>query len=289
MLDERIYVSTGAFQTREIEEILRACITYGIGRVELSSGLTFRGDIVDVVRRFFRKGLRYVIHNYFPPHEDPFVLNLASNDPGTLARSYDHCRTSIELSAEFDGKFFSVHSGLAAEPRPEQLGGMLMGRRSVSYEEAYARFVQGVRELDSYAKSKGVMLLVENNVVAPFNLSEGRNKWLLMAEAEELLRLWRDVNSDNLGFLIDVGHVNVTAYTLGFDRLKFIERVAPYVVAFHLSENDGVVDGNLAFDQSAWFMPVVREFPDATMVIESYNLEPAQILGCIRAMRSVSA
>lgn len=282
----RIYCSTGVFPSRDIDEILRTALDSGIHRLELGSGVMFRRDLLEKVRAHFGAPFRYLIHNYFPPPEEPFVLNLAARDSEMLARSRRHCRVAIDLAAEFGADFYSVHSGFALHARPEQLGRSLLEAPSFPYEEAYAIFVGSVIELNRYAASRGVRFLVENNVVAPFNLVDGGNAYLLMARANELIRLWRDVASPNLGFLIDVGHVNVTARTLGFDRRAFLDTVGPHVAAFHLSDNCGDADDNLPFDERAWFLPVLRNFPSAVMIIEAYRMSTEQTFECIRTLAS---
>ena len=283
------YVSTGAFRTRDLPEILEAAAGAGLHRLELSSGVAFRPDLRDGVRRYLGRPHRYLVHNYFPPPETPFVLNLASNDPETLARSRAHCEGALDLAAEVGAPFYSVHSGFALHATPEQLGRPLGAAPTFPYEEAYAIFVESVRHLAAYGAGRGVRFLVENNVVAPFNLARGENRWLLMAEAGELLRLARDVASANLGFLVDVGHVNVSARSLGFDRRAFVEAVAGHVAAFHLSDNDGAADDNRPFDTAAWFVPLLRELPGAAVVIEAYRLELAQIRACAAVVEAARA
>ena len=283
------WISTGAFRTRDLPEILEAAAGAGLHRLELSSGVAFRADLLDVVRRRLGRPLSYLVHNYFPPPEKPFVLNLASNDPETLARSRAHCEGAIDLAAEVGAPLYSVHSGFALHATPAQLGRPLGGSPAFPYEEAYAIFVESVRRLAAHGARRGVRFLVENNVVAPFNLAQGENRWLLMAEAGELLRLARDAASPNLGFLVDVGHVNVSARSLGFDRRAFVEAVAEHVAAFHLSDNDGAADDNRPFDAAAWFVPLLRDFPGAAMVVESYRLEVGQIRACAEVVEAARA
>ena len=38
----------------------------------------------------------------------------------------------------------------------------------------------------------------------------------------EIVRLMKDVSSQNLGLLLDVGHLNVSASALGYERENFI-------------------------------------------------------------------
>lgn len=277
---DRIYISTGSFKTREVDEIFDICFDQGFCRLELSSGTRFAEDILDLVRRFRRKPMHYLVHNYFPPHRIPFVLNLASLDQDTLERSRSHCRMAIDLAAELGAPFYSVHTGAAMHASPEDLGKPQTHLIHRNADKAYSVFVESVSELSCYAMTKGVWLLIENHVVAPFNLIEGENRFLFASTAEDIVQLIEDVRSPQLGILLDMGHLKVTARSLGFDPLKVVERVAPYIRAFHLSENDGRSDENLPFDGKAWFMDLLSEFPGATYIIEAYRLDPAEIRAC---------
>lgn len=279
-----IYVSTGAFKTPDVGAILDACVEHGIHRLELSSGTRFVDGMLGPVRRRHGRPLTYLVHNYFPPHARPFVLNLAALDDTARARSLEHCRAAIDLAAELGSPFYSVHAGSAMNARPEELGKPLAHRAHREVDRAYAAFVENVKGLAEHAGRKGLKLLVENHVVAPFNLIDGQNRFLFASAAEEMLRFVDDVRSEHLGLLLDVGHLNVTAASLGFDRLKCIEAVAPHVKAFHLSENDGTADQNLAVRPDSWFLGVLRDFRDTIAVIESYRLEPAEIHACVAAV-----
>lgn len=284
MDDRGCYVSSGAFKTRSVSEIVDLALGAGLGRIELGSGTAWVENMLDGVRRTSGKPIHYLVHNYFPPHRDPFVLNLASTAEDVLARSREHCRLAIDLTHELRAPFFSVHAGFAFEARPDQLGRDLTKTPRVSLDEAHGVFVESLRELCGYAASKGVQLLVENNVIAPFNLIDGRNKLGLCATADDLVRTYEEVGSSNFGFLVDVGHLKVTARALRFDHHAFLDQVGRYIRAFHLSENDGTADQNRTFDDRAWFIPRLADFQHATMVLEAYDLEIAEIIDACRVI-----
>jgi len=280
----QVYISTGAFKTRALFPILESCLHNGIHHLELSSGTRFEEGMLDMVRQYYRRPMHYLVHNYFPPHRDPFVLNLASTNEHTLQRSRDHSRTAIALAAEVGAPFFSVHAGAAMNARPEDLGQPQTHLVHGDVRRAYELFVESVSELARDAAAAGVSLLIENHVVAPFNLIERENRFLFASTAEDILRLMDDVGAPNLGLLLDVGHLKVTAASLGFEPRRLVERVAPYVRAFHLSDNDGKSDQNLPFGREAWFMGLLPDFPEATYIIEAYRLEPSEIRACQEAV-----
>lgn len=277
----RVYLSTGAFRCQSLGEIVEFSLEHGIDHIELSSGVSYRPNLLEPVRAT-NGTIHYLVHNYFPPPEDPFVLNLAASDTQILRRSRDLCQIAIDLTAKLGAPFYSVHSGFAFQLSPNLLGdpsaqAHLPNSRYVSYDVAYSIFVESVTILTEYARSKGVRLLIENNVVSPLYLAKHGNNALLMASADEIIRLIQDVNDPNLGVLVDVGHLKVTATALGFQREQFVEIVAPYIGAFHLSDNDGYTDQNLPFDETTWFCPLLRESCEVPIVIEAYELSWQQM------------
>ena len=275
-----VYISSGAFRSRSVSEIVEPCLSQGFARIELGSGLAWAPNILDAVRDTSRRGIPFLIHNYFPPYPEPFVLNLGAGDPEILRRIRTHCRRAVGLSAELGGRFFSVHAGFAFVAKPGDLGKDLTSVPRYSLEEAHKIFVESLIELCDYACDRGVRFVVENNVIATFNLVGGRNRLALCATADEILRTYADVGSSNLGFLIDVGHLKVAANALQFDAHAFLDRVGPYVTAFHLSDNDGLADQNRPFGSEAWFLPRLVDFPRATMILEAYGLEVDEIRAC---------
>lgn len=122
-------------------------------------------------------------------------------------------------------------------------------------------------ELASYAASHGMRMFVENHAISPGNGPQG-TKLLPMTQAEELVRLIKEVDHPALGLLVDMGHLKVAAQTLGFDKHRFLDQVAPYTGALHLSDNNGQRDSHEVFGPDSWFLPRLRDFDDAVIILE---------------------
>jgi sugar phosphate isomerase/epimerase len=273
-----VFVSTTSFKTHHLPEIFSICAQHDIGAVELSVAKSWTLDLL----RKEKTVRRLLVHNYFPPPAEPFLLNLASQDPANLKRSLDHCRTAIDLSAELGGSIYAAHGGFGMDLGPALLGNpeaqaALSEDRFVPYERVFATLLDSVRTLCAYGREVGVRFLIENNVVSPLNGERGR-RLIPMAHPQELLRLAQEVGDPDFGLLVDVGHTNVSANALHFDRHEFIALLAPHIVAFHLSENNGLLDQNRSFGKEAWFVPYLRDFPDAMLTLELNSLTPQEIL-----------
>jgi sugar phosphate isomerase/epimerase len=245
------------------------CDALGVG-LELSSGVRWNAGLAEEIEELLSRKGRLLVHNYFPPPEKPFVLNLAAEDIGTLTRSLAHVQDAIELSARCGAPFYSVHSGFALNLKAEDLGNPEAQARleKVPYGYAMSIFQSSVTRMSSYAKAHGLRLLIENNVLTREQV--GGESPLLMTEPLEIARFFRELNDNNVGLLLDVGHAKVTAGALGIDPERYFEELAPWIGALHLSDNDGVRDNNQPFREDAWFGKYFMG--DLPVVIEVYRI-----------------
>ena len=53
----------------------------------------------------------------------------------------------------------------------------------------------------------------------------------------------------NVGLLLDVGHLKVSAKTQGFSTKKAMINLKPFIKGYHLSENSGFADSNRAISK----------------------------------------
>lgn len=273
-----IYVSTCAFENRELRSILATCQAHGIDAVELSAIEGYSLELLEQARQW----ASLLVHNYFPPPATPFLLNIASQNPTALRRTIEFCMAAIDIAERLDSHIYGIHGGFAVDIPTHMLGrpteqAKLLESRLPDREVLYATILASVRELNDYARPRGVELLVENNVVSSRSGVEAR-RLLPMAEAAELTRLVRDVGDPNFGLLLDVGHAKVSSVACGFDLETFVAEVAPYVRALHLSDNDGLEDRNAPFSADAWFMPHLRHFTASAITLELSRVAPDRIL-----------
>ncbi|GAI40513.1 unnamed protein product, partial [marine sediment metagenome] len=147
------------------------------------------------------------------------------------------------------------------------------------YRQAFDTFVESVKEADVYARSRGVRLAIENNVLAGYNMVNGENPFLLCCRADEFEELAILIPSSNVGILLDLGHLQVSAHWLGFDKYEFIEQVKNRVFAIHVHDNDGLKDEHRMLENASWCLEVIaREyFADLPVVLESQGLSMTQI------------
>lgn len=279
-----VYVSSSAIRARTIPLVVDSALQLGVTAVEFTSSLPYYEGLERDLLATRRSGLRALLHNYFPPPAQGFVINLASADASIRARSIAHCTHALTLSRELGAPFYSVHAGFAVDPAPRDLGRQLVSRPMHRMDDVMDTFCRSVEELRETARGLGLQMLIENNVVSARNLVNGHNELLLGATAEDVESLFERVGTDTLGLLLDVGHLKVSAMTLGFDPVDAMRRMTPYVRALHVSDNDGLVDDNQPFTRDAWFVPSLRHLHGVPRVIETRPVDAPTLAECIRVL-----
>jgi sugar phosphate isomerase/epimerase len=266
-------VSTTAFRRKPIEDVLELAAREGLA-LEFSSGLPYREDMEAI---YLAARVPRLPHNYFPAPKTPFVLNLGSLDPEIRSKSIAHCKRGLRLAAASNAPFFSAHAGFCLDPEPKELGRPLRLQMRAPREEHWLAFTGALRELTAEAEHLGVRFLVENNVVAKFNLLPDGSSPLLCCEHTEIERMRVDVPGAALGCLLDTGHLKVSAGALGFSADEYMRRVGHTIQAIHHSDNDGSADSNEPLTPAYWFLSHMPRFEAAWHVLEVHDQTVEQI------------
>jgi len=261
------FVSTACIPIRE--SLMSRISSYrqcGLDAIELGASVSVNEEDLAQIAEV---QCNFLVHNYFPPPQDPFVLNLASRDDDIRQRSLELVFKALDLTAQLGAPFYSVHAGFITDPTSFGTTSFVfpMPISSSEKQAAVTRFKASLEKVLSRAQELGLQVLVENNVC-----TEDLRGKLLFQTADEILRMFDSLSSSNLGLLLDTGHLNVTAHTFGFDRMRFVDCVAPYVRAFHISDNGGVEDAGEPVREGSWVLDVLHrpEFVGLPVVIEAH-------------------
>ena len=104
-----IYLSTGGFSLLNGYETSKLFAENNITNIELSGGTQ---DVEQLDKLLSLNSVcNFQIHNYFPPPQEPFVFNLASEDELIFTKSFHHAHTAIDLAEKLGSKFYSFHAG----------------------------------------------------------------------------------------------------------------------------------------------------------------------------------
>ena len=251
-----VYVSTGGFKDLAFDEAVLRLNDYGITAFELSGG-RYTEDIKEkLVSLSLSNSL--AVHNYFPPHKIPFVFNLASLNTEIAESSVSHAKLAIDYAALTGSGFYSFHAGYLIDPGVNELGEKIDKRLINPRDKSMDVFVSRVNKLSEYAEGKNIKLMIENNVLSQTNYLEFGDCPLMMVELEETAEIMRKTN-DNVGLLVDVAHLKVSAQTLGFSAKEYLEEFKSSSSGYHFSDNNGLSDDNNPVTEKSWFWPYINK------------------------------
>jgi sugar phosphate isomerase/epimerase len=262
-----IFMSTGGQHNKTAAETAMDYYNYGIGGVELSGGAYSAKYETDLLA--LPQELTLQVHNYFPPPANPFVLNLASTDGAIAEQSVRHVRKAMRLAVLLRNPVYSFHAGFRINPQVADLGKKLSRYNLISRDVALELFGERVAMLAEEARREGVTLLIENNVLNSANLTTYGEDPLLLTHSEEIASFMGRMPS-NVGLLLDVAHLKVSAISLEFNLLHAHETLKKWIRGYHLSDNDGTSDSNERIQSDSWFWKVLM--PD----LDYYSLEVYQ-------------
>ncbi len=236
-----IFVSSSCIKAKSIREAVDLLARSGFKNIELSGGTGYYKDFVeDLLNLKAQFNLNFRCHNYFPPPQKDFVLNLASLDNDTHSTSLAHIRTALKMSAQLGGKKFGFHAGFLIEIALNELGQAISKKSLYDRTAAEKRFHESLDQL--YSESGIVKLYVENNVLSKRNFENfgGTNPLLLTSSREILAALERT----KFHLLLDLAHLKVSSKTLDLDFNEELSVLLPLSDYLHISENNSLADEN---------------------------------------------
>jgi sugar phosphate isomerase/epimerase len=227
-----IYVSTSCLKDgRDLSRVLDIYEKWGIKSIELGSCHSYMENVEGLLSQYPDK--RFLIHNYFPPAREPFMMNLAAQDEKVRSQSIAVCKRAIGLCSRLGYPLYSFHPGFRVVGTLDENFGL--SQPVVPYEVAYEAFSSSLDEVLSYAGECGIGVAVEN--------LEHKNDAYMMTQPEEFSRLKE--NYPEVGVLLDLGHLKIASRKLGFEIEDFVNCVKDNIVGIHLHENDGASDRHL--------------------------------------------
>ncbi len=270
-----IYVSSGAFESRNINTIIDLAYKNDIRNIEFAPGLEYHSNTIQIVKRC-SKHFDFLIHNYFPTPLNSFALNLASSDDMVIKRSMGMCYDNIDLVYELGKGHYSIHCGYCFETDGKALGNsQQMNLPRIPYRIARDTFVKNVRKLCMYAKAKDVVIAIENNVMAEF--AYGQKELYLGVDTEDMIDLMERIDMPNAGILLDLAHAKISDNYLHFGLERMIKDLEPFITEVHVSDNAGKTDDNEAIRQGSDIYNLISLCANVPVTIEAYSLSLNEI------------
>jgi sugar phosphate isomerase/epimerase len=266
-----IFVSSSCVKANYIKESVSALAEAGFKNIELSGGTEYYTDFeIDLLRLRDKYDLNYLLHNYFPPPQNHFVINLASLDSEIYERSIAHCKTAIELSKKLGGRKYAIHAGFLLDIRKEEIGSKITYTGLNDSKKAVQKMKEAWKILINTADDQ-LELYLENNVYSETNKKTFlNNNPFLFSTYEGMLAL---KNQMEFKPLLDLAHLKVSSSVLGLNFKDQIEQIIPFTDYIHISGNDGFHDQNLGISDENIMIAMLKKhrIKDRTITLEIYG------------------
>ena len=265
-----IYVSSSCVRHKKIKDSVRELADNGFQNIELSGGTKYYNNIEnDLLELKDKYNLNYLCHNYFPPPENPFVLNLASMNDLTFKMSFDHLQQVISLSKRLGANKFGFHAGFFIDIKLHEIGKKLSKDDLFEEKKAVRRFCDAYQEIKNL--SGDLNLFIENNVFSITNAKtfSGENPFM-MTNYNDYKSLKEKID---FNLLLDVAHLKVSAKTLGLnweDEFENMINVSSYI---HVSDNDGLHDLNNQLNKDSGLLKMIEnsDTKNKDLTLEIYD------------------
>lgn len=259
-----IYVSSACLKKDYIKDVIVDLAEHNIKNIEFSGGTKYYSDLEqDIMTLKNKYQLNYACHAYFPPPKDAFVVNLASCNDEIYNLSIKHYENCIEMLSRIGCHVLSVHAGFFVEVGAEQIGNKLDNKIIYDENEAYDRFCSAYENIVRKCKVNGIQVYLENNVLSKENyIAFNQNNYLMMTDYNSILKMKKLIDFE---LLLDLGHLHVSANTLGLSFEKECSLLKESIRWIHLSENNGVIDQHKPLQK------------DSAIMKEFYKMENPQI------------
>lgn len=280
-----IYVSSTCSKRKRIGDAVEELVSAGIRNIELSGGTEYYAGYEDDILRFQDKyNLNYLVHNYFPPPKENFVLNLASLDDTIYDKSIQNLIKSIRLCHKIGAKKFGFHAGFFVDLTTKELNNVIHKKRIGDRKYAIKRFCEAFKKLEE--ESRDLDLYLENNNYSYSNYRVyGDLAPFMLLTHKDYRELKKTIN---FKLLLDMAHLKVSMNTLQLNFDEEIDKLIKEADYLHISENNGKHDQNLGFDKKSKLVRILEmdTMKEKTITIEVYdNIET--VLQCRNILASI--
>lgn len=247
----KVYISTACSTQSALPDVLEELAELGFRNIELTGNIKYTNGIYEKLVSFGDTyGLDYIIHNYFPFGPDEFVINLASSNSEVRGKTLQHVKNATDLLRKLGKKLYTVHPGFKNDLVPVLRNDFFIsdGSPPCRREDFYST----IDEVLDTILTDGFKLAIEN--IHP----KSRDELYSFLCSPDDIKSFFEYYSDRpgIGLLLDMGHLNVAAARLGFDRYEALDMIfnehGEKIFAVHVSGNDGDSDAHDITGPDSW-------------------------------------
>jgi len=246
-----VYISSSCSSENRIADSVKELVQLGFTNIELTGRTEFYKGIENDLLDFKEKhGLNYLIHNYFPPQRNDFVLNIATKNADLRKKTLNLIRKATGLTVKFNQNLYSIHPGFRHDLLPEIKEGFFIKQNNESniMKDFYLMIDILLKEI----VPDGFRIAVEN--LSPKSATDQYSFLCTPEDIKQFLEYYH--NRPNVGIVLDLGHLNVASVYLNFNKNKTLTNLLTNyldrIFEIHISENNGQTDSHKITSIDSW-------------------------------------
>lgn len=266
-----IYISSSCLKNTKINQSVEQLAIEGFKNIELSGGTNlYEGYIDDLLELKDKYNLKYLLHNYFPPPKEPFMLNIASLNNELFEKSIEHCLNALQVCKILGSRKYGIHAGFLIDFAPSEAGKKIKLKKVNDRAVAIDRIAQAWIKITEEA-GNAIDLYIENNVLSKTNYDTYKSdNPFLLTDHKTYLELLEKVD---FKILLDLAHLKVSCHTLGlnfFDQSNELIKNTDYL---HVSGNNGLSDQNYGIKNDSSIIEFLenKDLSNTTLTLEVYS------------------
>jgi|ETNmetMinimDraft_33_1059910.scaffolds.fasta_scaffold42437_2 sugar phosphate isomerase/epimerase len=266
-----IYVSSACVKENSIKNSIEKLIKFDFKNIELSGGTSYYDALTeDLVNLKKKHDLNYLIHNYFPPPKENFVINLASTNDKISHQSLELCKQAIDMCKYFNIAKYSVHAGFRLDINSEEVGKKIKKKIFNNKENSIKNFKKNWEILKKIAGEE-VELYLENNVLSKLNYETQQDNPFFLTDFQSYQEL---KNEFDFKLLLDIGHLKVSCNSLSHNFKEEYKKLIDHSDFIQLSNNNALSDSNLDIKKDSDVFELLKNtinLGKKTISLEIYN------------------
>jgi len=246
--------------------------------IELSGGSKIQNNMIEKIIKLKNiDSLNFLIHSYFPPPAENFVLNFAD----TSDKTRDFITHSMEYIINLDLPYYSIHAGFKQDFNfKNEL--LVNGKNSFPLENIKKNISWFY---DNFTKNLALENLFPN----------GQNETCFASHIEEIIELLEF--DKRIFLLLDLGHLKISSRFYGFNYLEAVnllfDKYSNRILEIHLSENNGIEDKHYIIQSDSIQYMILEKFRkniidnNINLVIEARGYSIDELKSCYTLLNTI--
>ncbi len=252
-----VYISSACIKNKNILDSIKELMKI-TNNIELSGGTLYQEDLLQELKNIKKEyEVNFLLHSYFPPPRDNFILNFADKS----IKTKNFIEKSMNYVKELNINYYSVHSGFKKTFKFNNE--ILVDGKNNFIEESIFDNIKWF-----YNNYPNYKIALENL----FPNGDNKNCCFMMSLSDIISVL--DKNK-KIYLLFDLGHLKVSAKYFNFDYMDAVDLIfskySNRILEIHLSENRGLKDEHLEVLSNSLQYEIVKKYKN--LILEnSINL-----------------